>query len=85
MNALSLAIAKVGGQAELARRVGTTPQAVNNWVVRGLPVGRVLAIYRATRGAVTPHELRPDIYPDPDYRPALNEPGAVAPAGEAAA
>lgn len=49
---------------------------------------RVLAIYRATQGAVTPHELRPDIYTDPDYRPSLDAPpppASTAPSSEAAA
>jgi|TARA_Y100000310_G_C20073415_1_gene530455 DNA-binding transcriptional regulator YdaS (Cro superfamily) len=42
--------------------------AVNKWR-RRIPAERVLDIYHATNGEITPHEMRPDIYPDPDWRP----------------
>lgn len=72
MNAITQALEKVGGQCAMARAIGVTQGAVWQWVVRGsVPADRVLAIYRATSGQVTPHQLRPDIYPDPDYRPNL--------------
>jgi DNA-binding transcriptional regulator YdaS (Cro superfamily) len=51
---------KIGGMAELARRLGTTRQAVWQW--RRIPAERVLDIERATR--VPRHELRPDLYPE---------------------
>jgi DNA-binding transcriptional regulator YdaS (Cro superfamily) len=35
MNALTQAIEEIGGQTELARQLGTSVQAVNNWTRRG--------------------------------------------------
>lgn len=58
--------------------MGVTVQAVRKWLVSGIPAERVLPIYRATRGAVTPHQMRPDIYPDPTWLPPLDEPPAPA-------
>jgi len=59
--------------AEAARKLGITRQATQEWKGSDAPVPpeRVLPIYQATRGAVTPHELRPDLYPDPDWLPPL--------------
>lgn len=67
MNPLSKAIEIVGGQAALARLVGVTVQAVNQWVRKGrVPAERVIAIERATNGKIARHALRPDIYPPED-------------------
>jgi DNA-binding transcriptional regulator YdaS (Cro superfamily) len=61
-DALLLAIAKVGGQAALARKLKIKPQAVHQWVEAGrVPVMRVLDIEAAT--GVRRNALRPDIYP----------------------
>ena len=66
------------GLSRLARKIGVTYQAIRKWEKHGkTPSERVLPIhyathglvYHATRGAVTPHELRPDLYPDPDWLP----------------
>lgn len=68
------AVKAVGGQARLAAKVGVSINAVSLWV-RGarrgkpIPAERVLQIERATGGAVTRHELRPDIYPV-EFEPA---------------
>lgn len=51
----------VGGRAALARALGITSQAVYKW--RRVPAERVIDVERATRGLVTRHELRPDLYP----------------------
>jgi DNA-binding transcriptional regulator YdaS (Cro superfamily) len=51
-----------GGQAEVARRLGVSPQAVSKWS-RRVPAERVLALCAAAGGAVQPWELRPDLYP----------------------
>lgn len=69
MNGISLAIDAVGSQAELARRLGTTLMRVGNWKRRGVPADQVIPICRATGGHVYPYQLRPDIYPDPDWFP----------------
>jgi len=66
MDALQRAVEIAGGQVALARDVGVTPQAVHLWLrKKTAPPARCLAIEAATNGAVTCHELRPDIYPPP--------------------
>ena len=64
---LDRAISEVGSQAELAKCIGVHPMAVSQWKRRGrIPAERVLAIAKATDWRITPHELAPDIYPDPN-------------------
>lgn len=63
MNHIAAAVERTGtGQAGLARLLGVTPQAVNQWVNgnRPVPSRHVLAIERAT--GVSRHELRPDVF-----------------------
>lgn len=62
-NPLLRACEIVGGQAELARRLGIKPPTVNQWIKGGRPVpaDRCPAIERATDRAVTCEELRPDV------------------------
>lgn len=60
--ALDLAIAKCGGEANLARALGITPQAVNQWNIA--PATRCIAIEQACNSAVTREQLRPDLYPE---------------------
>jgi DNA-binding transcriptional regulator YdaS (Cro superfamily) len=65
-DALQAAIRICGGQGALARRL-TPPakaQAVQQW--RQVPSDRVLAVARAVDFRVTPHQLRPDLYPHPE-------------------
>lgn len=67
---INRACAVVGSQAELARRVGVTVQAVNKWCRKGrVPAERVLAVEVATGGEVARHEMRPDIYPPLEAKP----------------
>lgn len=73
VRALREAIANVGGQAELARRLSDTPEAkkrgrcirqqnVFSWlVIGGVPTKWVLPVSRIT--GVPPHRLDPDSYP----------------------
>lgn len=64
-NAIELAIKTVGSQSKLAAILSVKQQAVSNWKAVGFPPpNRVIAIERATNGAVTRHQLRPDIYPN---------------------
>jgi len=71
----------LGGNAGIARAIGDiSGEAVRKWALAGVPAERVLAICRATQGEVTPHELRPDIYPDPEWMPVR----AIAPDQEVA-
>lgn len=62
--ALKRAKASVGGNTELAKKLGNgrdglTPQAVSQWKI--VPPHRVLAVERAT--GVPRQELRSDLYP----------------------
>ena len=68
-NALERAIRSIGTQTEFAQRLGVSPQVVANWRKRGVPAERVVDVVRATVNedgipAVTPHELRPDVFPE---------------------
>lgn len=63
-HAIERAAQILGGQSALARKLGCTPQAVSKMCSTGrVPAERVLAIENATEGAITRHELRPDLYP----------------------
>jgi DNA-binding transcriptional regulator YdaS (Cro superfamily) len=70
MNQVQAACAVTGGQAGLSRVLGVTAAAVNQWIkgLRPVPPKHCLAIERATNGAVTRRDLRPDdchlIWPD---------------------
>ena len=52
-------------QVAVARAVGVSPQAVSEILRRGkrVPAEWCLAIETATAGAITRHDLRPDLYP----------------------
>lgn len=51
-----------GGQTLLAKALGIPPQLMYQWVreVRPVPIERCVDIERATNGAVTRRDLRPD-------------------------
>jgi len=51
-----------GNKADIARAFDVTPQAVNAWFVRGVPVKRAIQIERMTQGKVKREDLRPDIF-----------------------
>ncbi|MEO1830019.1 MAG: YdaS family helix-turn-helix protein [Pseudomonas sp.] len=62
MSAISKAVEKAGSQAELARLLGVSSQAVNKMLAaKRVPAERVLKIEEVT--GVSRHELRPDLYP----------------------
>lgn len=68
---LQKAVRLCGGQTELARRIGRSQQNVAYWLtdaVKGVPAECAAAIEDASNGAVTRHDLRPDI-----FAPASNE------------
>jgi DNA-binding transcriptional regulator YdaS (Cro superfamily) len=63
-HAIERAAQLAGGQSALARKLGCTPQAVSKMCSTGkVPAERVIPVERAVDGAVTRHELRPDLYP----------------------
>jgi DNA-binding transcriptional regulator YdaS (Cro superfamily) len=57
--ALTRAVRLSGGQAEFARLIGITAQAISQW--KEVPPLRVLEVERVS--GVSRHELRPDLYP----------------------
>lgn len=57
--ALKRAVKLSGGQAEFARLIGITAQAVSQW--EEVPPLRVLEVERVS--GVSRHDLRPDLYP----------------------
>jgi len=61
------ACAAAGGKGLLAAALGVKPPSVHQWYdgTRPLPADRVLGVSKATDWQVTPHQLRPDIYPNP--------------------
>ncbi len=76
MSPLQRAISFCGSQAELARRIGGTIKQphVWGWLHRGarqVPAEHCAAIERATAGAVSRYELRPDVFgPAPEQEAA---------------
>jgi DNA-binding transcriptional regulator YdaS (Cro superfamily) len=61
--ALQTAVKAIGGYAETARRLGLkTAWAVQKWPK--CPAERVKGLVAASNGAVSAHELRPDLYPN---------------------
>jgi DNA-binding transcriptional regulator YdaS (Cro superfamily) len=64
VSVIDRACAAVGGASTLAELLGIKPPSVSEWKTRGrVPAERVLEIERVTKGAVSRHELRPDLYP----------------------
>lgn len=70
IQALQDAIKHVGGQTELAVRIGKKQGQVGNWIRRDkkVPAEVCLAIEQATEGKVTRYDLRPDVFGDPPVR-----------------
>ncbi|MDR5611276.1 MULTISPECIES: YdaS family helix-turn-helix protein [unclassified Arsenophonus] len=66
MSALKKVINVTGTATRLAAVLDVSNMKVSQWKNKykgRVPVDRVLAIYELT--GITPHELRPDIYPNP--------------------
>lgn len=64
MTALDKAIQSQGSARSLATSLGVSSMAISKWRNRGLvPADRVIPIFSVT--GITPHELRPDLYPNP--------------------
>lgn len=63
---LQKAIKSAGSARELASRLGISPNAISQWKGKlkgNVPPDRVLPVFHVT--GITPHELRPDLYPNP--------------------
>lgn len=66
MTGLDKAINAAGGKSRLALAIGIKPSSLSRWVGRyqgRVPAERVRQIFQLT--GVTPHELRPDLHPNP--------------------
>lgn len=63
MTGIENAIQVSGSASALGMAIGVSKMAVSLWKKNGVPSTRVIQIYRAT--GVTPHALRPDLYPNP--------------------
>jgi len=66
MKAIDKAINQVGTATKLAELLDVSPMTISHWKKRHqgtVPSDRVLQIHGVT--GVTPHELRPDLYPNP--------------------
>lgn len=65
MQGLDKAIEVAGSVEKLADKLGLYQGAVSNWRMRKqIPAERCHDIVRVTNGAVSLHELRPDIWPE---------------------
>jgi DNA-binding transcriptional regulator YdaS (Cro superfamily) len=59
------AVSAAGGQSALARALGVSPQAVQQWVFAGrVSHKKVIDVEKAS--GVSRFELRPDLYPPED-------------------
>lgn len=81
-------VAQRGVTATLARQIGAQPQLMWQWAsgVRPVPIERCVAIERATDGAVSRIDLRPDdwqeIWPElADSAPKHPDPSAARSSG----
>lgn len=65
LQALDVAIQLAGGQAKLAEACGLKQSAVSSWITSGeVPPELVIKVCEAVFYRVTPHQLRPDLYPN---------------------
>lgn len=63
---LQRAINTAGSTKKFAQSLGISEQAIGRWKNKykgRVPANRVLSVFHVT--GVTPHELRPDLYPRP--------------------
>lgn len=61
---LQKAVEISGGQSALAAKLGIRQQTVFVWLKNNkVPAERALQVEKIVNGAVTCHQLRPDIYP----------------------
>lgn len=68
-------------QRQLAGHLSVTQGLIHQWLSghRKVSAEKVLAVCEAAGWQVSPHQLRPDIYPNPtDGLPARLKPGEVA-------
>ena len=80
-HALDRAALAAGGRGNLSQVLDVTLGALGNWKIRGVPIERCYAIERATNGAVTRRDLRPEdwqeIWPELATTNPSTEPAAA--------
>lgn len=54
------------GVSSIAKAIGETPQTINNWKYRGIPLEKAIDFCAAVNYEVTPHQLYPNNYPHPE-------------------
>ncbi len=63
---LKMKIRSEFSQAELGRSMGLAQQVISRWMNgHQIPANRVLKLCELMGWGVVPHELRPDLYPNP--------------------
>lgn len=50
-------------QKSIAKKLGCRQQTISLWLNKGVPNGKILLFSEALGWAVTPNEIRPDLYP----------------------
>ena len=82
MTPLQRAIEICGSQSELARRIGgkVKPGHIHYWLKNSVSAEACVGIERATHGAVSRHDLRPDLF---GPSPSNSANAAAAPAAPA--
>ncbi|MBJ9210623.1 helix-turn-helix domain-containing protein [Citrobacter freundii] len=65
-HALKDKITSIMSQSEIAKKLGVKSQAVSGWLnfTGIIPADRVIPLSQVLGWKITPHELRPDIYPN---------------------
>ncbi|QIP56854.1 transcriptional regulator [Hafnia alvei] len=58
-------IGVIKSQTDIASELGTKPQAVSLWFNSQVPANRVIPLCGVLGWEVTPHQVRPDLYPNP--------------------
>ena len=74
-NPAQRAVALLGGYLQAAEKLTAhtgrryTRHAVRKWYQCRIPHDAVIAITQLLEGTMSPYELRPDLYPDPEWMP----------------
>jgi len=62
MSAYEKIVSIVGSKAELARRLGMSPQRVGNWETRGIPADQAENLARIVKNKVSKSEMCPHVF-----------------------
>lgn len=62
---IDLLIEAAGTATALSKKARISVQRITNWRTRGIPGDQVLPLSRAVDFEVTPHQISPEMYPNP--------------------